>query len=191
MENTKDPSEQSLIQTISPDCELIRNQIELKIVISFSENTSTYKNLIFISLTFFLFFIIFVWFNLVIQGVMYLIFLILIMTPCLSGYSYYKNKRNEWFFDKSQATVVLTKRFKHFTRIKTFSFSEISSLLYHRDHKYIDPYHYNVSLRFNQNRIQKIYIGEKEECRILGSVISSHISIPLQFEPQTKILNSP
>lgn len=187
MEDIKNPSNQSLFKTISSDCSIEKNQNILKIEITFSKNSNFYKNLIFISISCFSLFLIFLWFNLIIQGVIYLIFLILIMIPCISGHLYYKNQKNEWIFDKSQSTIIFSKIFKHLKRIKTFDFSEVRSLIYQRDYKYWHSHFYNLSLIFNKNRISKIYIGEREKCKVLGSVISDIMAIPVQLKTQTTV----
>jgi hypothetical protein len=179
-------SNQDFYNIKSVDYTIERFQNELRIVITFPENYRTYKNLLYISLSGSLLFLIFIWPNFIIKGVIFLIILFLIMTPCISGYLYYKNQRHEWVFKQSNHIIIFSKVFKHLKQIKKFEFEKVRYLIYQGDHEYWDTNFYNLSIVLEKNKVIKIYIGDIKHCKELGSIISEFIGIPVNFKSQMK-----
>ena len=174
-------------EIISLDCSVKRIDDKLTIVITFLSNFKTYKNLLLVSILFYGFFFIFLFNGLIFQGLIFLIFLTIIIIPCILGSLYYRNQRHEWIFTKSTQDIEFIKDFAHFEKVKKFSFSDVQSLIHQHNTKYWYPRFYDLIMIFRDNDKIRIYIGEKEECEELGKIISEYINKPLNYRSKVKI----
>ena len=77
----------------SGEYKIEESQKGLTIILLFPEHIRTYKELFFLTLSFSLFFFVFVGLDLIMQGLLWLIFLFfMFMGPSILGYLYYKNQ---------------------------------------------------------------------------------------------------
>jgi hypothetical protein len=174
-------------ETISSDCSVKRIDDKLTIIITFSSNFKLYKNLLLICILFYVFFLMFLFNGLIFQGLIFLIFLTFIITPCILGSLYYKNQKHEWFFTKSTQDIEFVKNFAHFEKAKKFNFSNVKSLIYQHNTKYWYPRFYDLTMILRNNDKIRIYIGEKEECEELGKIVSEFINITLNYQTKMRI----
>ena len=187
MRENNNKSNTELIEIISLNCLLKKLNDKLEIHIDLSHYSKFYRDCILIFGGCSIFFFIFLEFGQIIQGFIYLFIQFLIIIPFVFGYLYYKNQKREWIFDKSSQIVKFLKKFSHFEKVKTFSFSEIKSLIYKSDPKYMYSKYYNLSVFLKKNKRYKIYIGEKFACEELGNKLSKFIEIVLNYKSNMRI----
>ncbi|MFX0044185.1 MAG: hypothetical protein ACFE8L_14825 [Candidatus Hodarchaeota archaeon] len=172
---------------ISQDCFIQQFKNKLIIHINLISHSRLYKNLILISIPCSAFFLFFLEYNLIIEGLIFLIVLFAIIVFWAFKYFYYRNQKHEWIFDKTTKEIIFSNIFAHFKKEEKINFSEIQSLIYQHNTKYWDPRLFDLSIVLHQNKIYNIYVGEKFVCEDLGNNISKFMGIPLKYTTKMKI----
>lgn len=173
-------------ENVSEYCSILRFNDKLSIYIDMSKDSRCYRGLLLMFSPLYLFFFYGLGTGGIIDGIIAIIIVSSFIIPSAIPYLYYKNQTHKWIFNKTTQSIKFLKILAHFKKVKDFNFSEVSSLIYRHDTKYLDPY-YALFIVLRNDKMISIYIGKKNECINLGNEISEFIEIPFFYKPQLKI----
>lgn len=186
MRKIKESFQEESQNIISQDCSVKKFKNKLIIHIDLVSHSQLHKNLILIIIFCSIFFLFFLEYNLIIEGLIFLLVLFAIIVFWATKYFYYRNQKHEWVFDKTTKEIIFSKIFAHFKKEKKFNFSEIQSLIYKHNSKYWNPRLFDLSIVLSQNKRYNIYVGEKFACEDLGNKFSKFMEIPLKIYNKNK-----